>query len=355
MSDAIRATYRVTSADVAGVAESICVEQTIEFPKHLAPEWIQNEVVGKVVSIEGQDVVIDFPIEASVGGFAQILNVLWGNVSMFGGVRLVDLQVPTGLCVGPRFGVDGLRELLGVPRRPLLATALKPMGLSSAELARIAGRLAAGGLDLIKDDHGLANQPWAPWRERVLACADAVHQANDQAGTSARYLPALNVGTDDIDQAVDAAVDAGVGGFLVMPGLIGFDVIGKVADRSGLPVMSHPSFLGSLVMNPVQGIDPGVLFGDLMRLAGADMSISPTFGGRFGFSEAECAGIRDRCRAPLGGVARSWPTPGGGITLQRIGVMRDFYGDDTVFLIGGALHDGDLDANVRAMAEAVRA
>jgi len=350
----IDATYRIGADDVMAVADAIRVEQTIEFPFHLAPEWIQQEVVGQVVAREGNTVTIGFCTAAAADGFAQFLNVIWGNVSLFPGVRLVDVQVPDGLFAGPKFGVAGLRERLGVFGRPLLATALKPMGMSAEQLATMAGTLAAGGLDLIKDDHGLANQPWAPWRERVTACAAAVTAANDRYGTNAQYLPSLNVPIGRIDDAIAQAEDLGVGGLLVLPGVSGMDTLAYIAERSVLPIMVHPSFLGSNVLNPDQGLQHGVLFGDLMRLAGADISIFPNVAGRFSFTAAQCLDIRDRCAAPISGVAASWPAPGGGMQLDRIGEMRDFYGDDVVLLIGGALHDGDLASNVNAMVTAIR-
>jgi ribulose-bisphosphate carboxylase large chain len=56
-------------------------------------------------------------------------------------------------------GVSGLRELLGVTGRPLLCTAIKPMGFvgdSPAQMTPATSRAAA--LDLIKDDPGLADQ-----------------------------------------------------------------------------------------------------------------------------------------------------------------------------------------------------
>jgi hypothetical protein len=37
-------------------------------------------------------------------------------------------------------------------------TALKPMGSTTAELAKMAYDFAKGGIDIIKDDHGLADQ-----------------------------------------------------------------------------------------------------------------------------------------------------------------------------------------------------
>jgi ribulose-bisphosphate carboxylase large chain len=349
----IDVTYRITGGDVRVAAEAIRVEQTIEFPHALAPEWIQREVVGQIISITDSQVTIGYPDDVVAGGFSQFLNVIWGNVSLFPGVRITTLTVPDGLFPGPRFGVPGLRESLGVQHRPLLATALKPMGSSAGELADMAATLAAAGLDLIKDDHGLANQPWAPWQERVQECATAVASANAQHGTRALYLPALNVPMDDLSRAVDFAVAAGAGGFLVLPGLMGFDAIRVVAEASGLPIMAHPSFLGSLVVNPDQGIDHGVLFGDLMRLAGADISIFPNVGGRFSFTKTECSDIRDHCAAPYGSLAPTWPSPGGGMTLDRIVPMRELYGDDVVFLIGGALHDGDLSTNASAMVDEV--
>lgn len=51
---------------------------------------------------------------------------------------------------GAKFGIAGLRELLGVPASPLLCTALKPMGKSSDEFAKMAYYFARGGIDIIK-------------------------------------------------------------------------------------------------------------------------------------------------------------------------------------------------------------
>ena len=48
MSDRLRVTYRISGNDPRRVAEAIRVEQTIEFPFDLAPDWIQNEIVGQI-------------------------------------------------------------------------------------------------------------------------------------------------------------------------------------------------------------------------------------------------------------------------------------------------------------------
>ncbi|HLS04447.1 MAG TPA: hypothetical protein VK030_06755, partial [Actinomycetales bacterium] len=49
-------TYRVFADDLDAVIDAARVEQTIEFPYDLAPEWIQQTVVGRIEDITDQDV-----------------------------------------------------------------------------------------------------------------------------------------------------------------------------------------------------------------------------------------------------------------------------------------------------------
>lgn len=357
--DRIVVDYRISTGDPKEVADSIRVEQTIEFPFDLAPEWIQHTVVGRIEGITGRDVTISYDLGVAGGGITQLLNVLWGNVSLFPGVRVTGLQLPDIYLAdfrGPRFGIDGLRALLDAPTGPLICTAVKPMGTSSQGLGEMAATIARAGFHIIKDDHGLADQPWARWRERTRVIAEHVNQAREEAGTHSLYMPSLNVPADRILDAAHEAKDAGAGALLVLPGVSGFDAMRTLADDDSLamPIMAHPSFLGSNVVNPDQGIDHGILFGTLMRIAGADISIFPNYGGRFSFSPAECTQIKDLCHVPLGKIAPSWPSPGGGMTLDRLDELVEFYGNDVALLIGGALHRGDLDANSRAMVQALQ-
>jgi len=46
MSDRIVVTYVIQGDSPRTVAEAIAVEQSIEFPPELAPQWIRDEVVG---------------------------------------------------------------------------------------------------------------------------------------------------------------------------------------------------------------------------------------------------------------------------------------------------------------------
>ena len=363
------ATYAITGPHDAarGRAEGIAVEQTIEFPADLvADDDIRRHVIGRIESVEVagaalSHVRISYALETTGGELPQLLNVLFGNCSLYPGVRLVGLELPPELLAGfpgPRFGIAGLRALLGVaPTRPILASALKPMGLSPDDLAGIAATMVRGGLDVIKDDHGLANQPFAPWEARVRACAAAVRDANEAGGTRTIYMPSLNGPADELRERARIAKAAGAGGLLVLPGLAGIDTMRAIAadDAIGLPIMGHPAFLGSYVISEDAGIEHGLMFGTLYRLAGADMTVFPSYGGRFAFSREACASIATACRAPLGDIRPIFPTPGGGMTLARLAELDAFYGPDTALLVGGDLQRGDLLENVGRLRTAVEA
>ena len=150
--DELVVTYRLApDLDPQAVADAIRVEQTLEFPLELVTDpFIRDHVAGTVLDMarEGDThrVRIGYAQGTVGGGLNQLLNVLWGNVSLFAGVRVVEVALPEGLLAafrGPRFGLAGLRALCGAPARPLLTTAVKPMGTSTADLARMAGVMPA--------------------------------------------------------------------------------------------------------------------------------------------------------------------------------------------------------------------
>jgi ribulose-bisphosphate carboxylase large chain len=351
------AVYRLRGdeARARALADAICLEQTVEFPRHLLPPGgIEDNVVGRVEAFEpdGTDAwrcTIAYPVEDTGWEFPQLLNVVWGNVSLLPGVRLVGLEPSPSLYArfpGPRFGRAGLRERLGVQGRPLLCTALKPMGMGAQELAGLAYDFAHGGIDLIKDDHGLANQPFAPWRDRVARCAAAVQDANAHTGRRAVYLPNVSAPADELLERAHTARALGAGGILLSPGLTGFDAMRALAADPALdlPIMAHPAFLGSYALGEDHGIAFDVLFGTLMRLAGADAVIFPNYGGRFSLGPEDCLRIADGTGRPLGPVQPAFPTPGGGMSLDRIPDMLEAYGREVVLLIGGGLFDAAPDA-----------
>ncbi len=331
--------------DPRSMAEDLALEQTVELPVGCVPDAIAGAVVGRVEEVvdvgggRARAVVSYDP--ALVGNVAgQLLNLLFGNVSLKVGVRVAGIEWPEALLAefpGPRFGIEGLRELAGVAGRPLLCVAVKPVGLAAAELAERCRRFAIAGVDLVKDDHSLAGQEWAPFAERVARCHEAVEEANRESAGHTLYLPHLFGGPNGLARRARRLRALGIRGALVSPMLLGWDAVRWLAETSGVAILGHPSLTGSLFA-PDHGIAPEALLGQVFRVLGCDGVIYPNAGGRFPFPLAACEAINRELRKPLGTLRPAFPVPGGGIDAARIPEWVGRYGPDTIFLVGSNLY-----------------
>ena len=367
----LRVTYlvRAPAGDIAARAEALMLEQTVELPRATAARdsWVATHILGAVEAIEpaGADlhrVTIAHPLATVAGDPAQLLNVLFGNSSLQPDVTLADVDLPAAAFAwlpGPRAGIAGLRELTGVSGRPLLATVLKPMGLRPDRLAALCGLFARAGVDLIKDDHGLADHPFCPFEARVEACLRAVEDASRETGRRSVYVPNL-IGTPDrVLRQLEFARAAGAGTALISPMVVGLPVLAQLASRAdGLPLLAHPAFGGVL------RAEESALFGKLFRWFGADAVIFPHTGGRFSYSLSTCRALAAALRAEHPCVRPAFPAPAGGIRVERVAELLEFYGPDAILLIGGSLYDAGeglfdrtralVDRVGRASAEAVQ-
>ena len=227
------------------------------------------------------------------------------------------------------------------------------MGLSAAQLAQRCEAFARGGIDIIKDDHGLADQPSAPFAERLARCQEAVTRANAASGGRSLYFPNVTAPAAQLPGRLAAARAAGCRGVLISPWLVGLDTLRLIRDQYGLAMLAHPALTGSLFGRSA-GMAPELVLGDLFRLAGADAVIYPNAGGRFDFSAATCARINQHLRRPLGSLRASLPAPAGGMDVASAGHWLRRYGPDTLLLIGGSLYaQGDLERGAAALRRVV--
>ena len=365
--DRVTAVYRVQPGSVPPeeLARIIAIEQTVEIPEALIPARIGREIVGRVESVTpdpevagASHITISYAGELAADLFG-LLAVAIGNAPMFGGVRLAHLEPPRALLEsvpGPHHGVEGVRRMCGVLGRPLLATALKPQGSTVAELAAIGEAFARGGGDLVKDDQNLTDD-FEAFRARVTACAEAVERGNQATGRRCLYLPHAGAPAEHLERYVEFVAEAGLPGVLICPMITGLDTMRALAERYPLIFMAHPSLTGAFTHAPHHGVAHGVLLGTLFRLAGADISVFPDAGGRFQYTEAECADITNRLRTPLGALRPAWPAPAGGMRPTDVGRVSRAYGPDTVLLIGGALlgHPRGIETGTREIIEQMRA
>ena len=353
------ATYRLAcgAGEAVAFAERIAWEQTVELPVGQVDDpYLLSNVVGRVLSVE--------PVDEDVSrvriGYHEhdLLNLVFGNVSILPGVRLLELSLPDAVLdafAGPLYGVDGVRALLGAHRRPLLATALKPRGVAIERLAGIAHEFALGGGDIVKDDQNLAPDDFEHFRAHVLAVRDAVARAEDTTGRACLYFPHVAGPWRELERRVSLVAHLGLRGVLACPMLLGLDATRELCARHGLVLMAHPALTGSYTNHADGGIGHGLLLGTLFRLAGADISIFPNHGGRFSFSRGQCDDIAARLRGPLGGLRPALPAPAGGMSLERVAGMADDYGADAVWLVGGALlgDPAGVETSTRRYAEAI--
>ncbi len=355
MPDRLIATYHVRAAPeaIAARARGIAVEQSVEMPvEGIEDPRVLDEIVGRVEDIApaGPGLfavrigLAAATVEADAG---QLFNMLFGNSSIQDDVTLEAVELPETLLAsfpGPNLGIEGLRARAGVPAgRALTCGALKPQGLAPDGLATLAARMAQGGMDYLKDDHGLADQAYSPFAARLAAVAAALRDVAGRTGRLTRYIPSLSGNLDAMRRQIDQALAEGVDCFLIAPiiaGLPTFATLVREYPEAGF--MTHPTLSG------IARIAPPLFYGRLFRLIGADAVVYPNHGGRFGYSPATCAALAAAARAPWAHLRPALPVPAGGMTPARIAEMLDFYGPDTIVLIGGAL----LAARQRLAAEA---
>jgi ribulose-bisphosphate carboxylase large chain len=347
---AIQATYlvRCDARAIAERARAIAVEQSVEMPvSAIDDDFVLSRIVGRVEEIaDAADglfrVRIALAPETVGHDPGQLINMLFGNTSIHDDVALADVAFPDELVTvfgGPRHGLQALRRRACAPDRALTCSALKPQGLPAAKLAELARRFADGGIDYIKDDHGLADQAYAPFAARVAAVAAALRGS---APTGAAYVPSLSGDLDAMRAQIAIAVDAGLDTVMVAPMIMGLANFHRlVRDQPGVAFVAHPALAGAT------RIAPPLLIGKLFRLLGADAVVFPNHGGRFGYSPEACRDLARAARDPGTGLRPCVPVPAGGMTRERVPEILDFYGPDIMLLIGGGL----LAARERLVAE----
>jgi ribulose-bisphosphate carboxylase large chain len=354
----LTAVYHVrdTAQRIDARARAIAVEQSVEMPvEAVTDRTVLENIVGQVEGVrELEPGRFEVRIGLAVATFStangpepgQMLNMLFGNSSILDDVTLADAIIPDSVLAafgGPGHGLAGLRARSGAKNRALTCSALKPQGLDAKGLAAIAAELAAGGLDFIKDDHGLADQAYSPFAERVPRIAEAVAAARRDGRTG--YLPSLNGHLEQMRRQVEIVRAAGLDAVLIAPMIAGLATFhALVTENPDIAFMAHPAMAGA------SRLAPPLLLGKLFRLLGADATVFPNHGGRFGYSPQTCRDLASAALGPFGGLRATVPVPAGGMTPDRVPEMLQFYGSDVMLLIGGGL----LAAGPRMRDEAAR-
>jgi 2,3-diketo-5-methylthiopentyl-1-phosphate enolase len=378
----VLATYHVTvsrETDVYRMAESFAIGQTLG--TWVAVPGVTDEMNrqhrGRVVAILASppvDLITQRPDRMSYliqlalpsinfgADLAQLLTTVIGNdASTSIQAKLVDLQIPRELAEqlqGPRFGIPGVRELVGVWDRPLTLNMIKPCtGLSPQQGAEIFYRTALGGVDLIKDDELLGNPQFSPVVERVKAFGEAAKRAADQTGTTTIYVPNVTAQGTALLENAERAVDAGARAVMVAYGSVGYGMVAELAGRIAVPILGHYAGSAPLYEGTESGMSAGLAMGTFPRLAGADLVMLNTPYGGYPMTRASYLEVAHRAALPSPGLKQAMPMAGGGV---HPGVVERYVaelGPDIVLAAGGAIQGHPLGAAAggRALRQAIDA
>jgi ribulose-bisphosphate carboxylase large chain len=359
LAHSITAVYRLQAggAQAEARAQALALEQSIEMPAEAVTDpRVLDQVLAHVESItrEGESCIATLSLSAeSVGTDAgQLMNMLFGNCSLQPDVELIDVELPASLARsfgGPNHGIEGLRELTGAVGRPLTASALKPIGSSPEQLSALCGAFARAGIDLVKDDHGWADQTSAPFAGRVAACQQAIQATGSRGSGRTLYAPSIFGTATQMHRQVELARALGVRCALIAPMVCGVATLVELKRaHPDIAFIAHPALAGTRIAPPA-------LLGKLFRLFGADAVVFPNHGGRFSFSPVQCHATAANNRAPWHGLRAALPVPAGGMSVERVPEIRREYGVDTMLLIGGSLlaARGALEARSREFVQAV--
>lgn len=386
MTSRIEADYWIeTSVDVASACEAMAGEQssgtfvavpgeTPELKARAAARVERLEIIGaaKSASLPGAHngaiirqalVTLSWPV-ANIGpSLPNLMATVAGNLfelKQFSGLKLLDMRLTQEFAKkypGPKFGIEGTRQLSGVFDGPLIGTIVKPsVGFNAGETASLVKLLAQAGLDFIKDDELQADGPYCPFEDRVSAVMRVINDHADKTGKKVMFAFNLTGEIDEMQRRHDFVLKHG--GTCVMASLNSVGLSGMIAlgRHSELPIHAHRNGWGAMSRSPALGWSY-VAWQKFWRLAGADHMHVNGLQNKFCESDESSIVSARACQTPMFQhkpcIAMPVFSSGQGVgqvkeTLARLGNA------DLIYAAGGGIlgHKHGPEAGVAALKQA---
>jgi ribulose-bisphosphate carboxylase large chain len=319
-----------------------------------------KEKAATVFDIQGNDIRIAYPLELfEPGNMPNILSSVAGNV--FGlediaNLRLNDITFPKELISsfkGPKYGIQGVRELTGIHGRPLVGTIVKPkLGLVVRDHAKVAYDSWLGGCDVVKDDENLSSQKFNPFEERVIETIEKRDRAESETGEKKVYLINVTAEVELMKKRAQFVED--VGGRYMMIDILttGWSSFQTMRDAGfKLIIHAHRAGHAAFTRSHVHGINMVVL-ARVSRLLGVDQLHVGTAVGKMAETKEEVLANKEACVEPMGDIKPVLPVASGGLHPGMVPKLVEYFGNDTVIQAGGGIH-GHPDGTVKG-AKALR-
>ena len=324
-----------------------------------------KRLAAHVFSIKGNTARIAYPVELfEAGNMPNVLSSVAGNV--FGlkalrNLRLLNIEFPAQLTKhfrGPRFGIEGIRRLLRVPKRPLVGTIIKPkLGLKTVDHAHVAYEAWAGGCDIVKDDENLSSQTFNPFDNRIVKTLEMRDKAQSETGERKVYV--ANVTAETETMLKRAKFVAEHGGEYVMVDILtcGWSALQTLrALNLKLVIHAHRAGHAAFTKNPKHGIAMRPI-AKIARIIGVDQLHVGTIVGKMSEKRREVIDNVEACRMPMNELKPVLPVASGGLHPRLVPSLMSTFGNDFVIQAGGGIHghkNGSF-AGATAMRQAVQA
>ncbi|MEJ2243840.1 MAG: type III ribulose-bisphosphate carboxylase [Candidatus Bathyarchaeota archaeon] len=305
-----------------------------------------EKLAATVFQIEGNNIRIAYPIELfENGNMPNILSSVAGNV--FGlralkNLRLNDLVLPKDLVQsfkGPKYGISGVRNLLGIKDRPLVGTIVKPkLGLKTQDHAKVAYDAWRGGCDVVKDDENLSSQSFNPFDERVVETLEMRDSAESETGEKKVYMINITAETDEMLKRAQYVKDHG-GRYLMVDILTcGFSALQTVREHDfGLVIHAHRAGHAAFTKNPKHGVSMQVI-AKVARIIGVDQLHVGTVVGKMSETKEEVLENIEAIKKDMYGLKDVFPVASGGIYPGLVPDLMKYFGKDFVIQAGGGIH-----------------
>jgi 2,3-diketo-5-methylthiopentyl-1-phosphate enolase len=306
---------------------------------------------------------IAFPYINVKNTMSMLLTAIFGNISMGGELKMVDVFFPKIFIQdfkGPKFGIEGIRKLLNAPKRPLLNNMIKPCTYTwNKDFAELFYHAAVGGCDIIKDDELVANQDYNKLEDRVPAFMEMVDKAKSEKGENTLYTANITDRMPNVLENADRVQELGGNALMLNFPVVGYEVMRAIAEDPSIkiPILGHMDFAGSMYMAPMYGVSSHIILGKFARMAGADIVVHPAPYGKAQVIGEKYTRVANTMRWPFYQLKPTFPMPSGGITVGLVERCVKDLGTDIVIGSGGGIHahpDG-AQAGAKAFRQAIDA
>jgi ribulose-bisphosphate carboxylase large chain len=336
-----------TNQSLEFVAGGVAAESSIGTWTELSTEktYMQDKAA-KVFSIEGNEIKIAYPEELfELGNMPNILSSVAGNV--FGledikNLRLNNIHFPRKIAksfIGPKYGIEGVRDILKIYDRPIIGTIIKPkLGLVTKDHAKVAYEAWIGGCDVVKDDENLSSQSFNPFEDRVIQTLEARDRAQEETGESKVYLINVTAELEEMKRRAQFVEDHD--GEYMMIDIIttGWSSLQTMREENySLAIHAHRAGHAAFTRSRVHGINM-VVIAKLARLLGVDQLHVGTAVGKMSETKDEVLANVKACKEPMYEFKPVLPVASGGLHPGMVPKLIEYFGKDVVIQAGGGIH-----------------